>query len=98
MPEALPWREFPSPHPIPFDPPSNAMMTVHAIQEKRYRSMQEHIRRAHPEKYISKLPATEESVQLMISTPPSEHPRPSTPIQSLGNSGRPARLHRRRSY
>lgn len=43
-------------------------------QEKRYRSMQEHIRRAHPEHYISKLPATEESFQLMINTPPSERP------------------------
>ncbi|KAI1345291.1 hypothetical protein F5Y15DRAFT_23289 [Xylariaceae sp. FL0016] len=39
--------------------------------EKRYRSMQEHIRRAHPEHYISKLPATEESFNLMINTPPS---------------------------
>lgn len=34
--------------------------------------MQEHIRRAHPEHYISKLPATEESFILMINTPPSE--------------------------
>jgi hypothetical protein len=47
-------------------------------QEKRYRSMQEHIRRAHPEHYISKLPATEESFQLMINTPPSERPPPQT--------------------
>lgn len=47
-------------------------------QEKRYRSMQEHIRRAHPEHYISKLPATEESFQLMINTPPSERPPPPT--------------------
>lgn len=37
--------------------------------------MQEHIRRAHPEHYISKLPATEESFLLMISTPPSERPQ-----------------------
>jgi hypothetical protein len=42
------------------------------IGEKRYRSMQEHIRRAHPEHYISKLPATEESFLLMINTPPSD--------------------------
>ncbi|KAL7936052.1 hypothetical protein V8C35DRAFT_333206 [Trichoderma chlorosporum] len=42
------------------------------IGEKRYRSMQEHIRRAHPEHYISKLPATEESFLLMISTPPQD--------------------------
>ncbi|KAL8736672.1 MAG: hypothetical protein Q9166_000038 [cf. Caloplaca sp. 2 TL-2023] len=34
--------------------------------------MQEHIRRAHPAYYIAKLPATEESFQLMISTPPAE--------------------------
>lgn len=34
--------------------------------------MQEHIRRAHPEHYISKLPATEESFLLMISTPPQD--------------------------
>ncbi|KAF4124042.1 Transcription factor RfeD [Geosmithia morbida] len=42
------------------------------LGEKRYRSMQEHIRRAHPEHYIPKLPATEESFLLMIHTPPSE--------------------------
>lgn len=41
------------------------------LQEKRYRSMQEHIRRAHPEHYIQKLPATEESFLLMINTDPS---------------------------
>lgn len=34
--------------------------------------MQEHIRRAHPEYYIAKLPATKESFELMISTPPHE--------------------------
>ena len=37
--------------------------------------MQEHIRRAHPEHYISKLPATEESFNLMVSTAPSERPQ-----------------------
>ncbi|KAF5517860.1 hypothetical protein CGCA056_v010801 [Colletotrichum aenigma] len=52
------------------------------IGEKRYRSMQEHIRRAHPEHYISKLPATEESFLLMINTPPSERP----PIQPNATS------------
>ncbi len=51
-------------------------------QEKRYRSMQEHIRRAHPEHYISKLPATEESFLLMINTPPSERPQAQTQTQS----------------
>ncbi|OLN95854.1 hypothetical protein CCHL11_05032 [Colletotrichum chlorophyti] len=49
------------------------------IGEKRYRSMQEHIRRAHPEHYISKLPATEESFLLMINTAPSERPQPMQP-------------------
>lgn len=34
--------------------------------------MQEHIRRAHPEHYIAKLPATEESFLLMINTPPQD--------------------------
>jgi hypothetical protein len=38
--------------------------------------MQEHIRRAHPEHYIAKLPATEESFALMVNTPPSERPPP----------------------
>ncbi|KAL8672860.1 MAG: hypothetical protein Q9168_002698 [Polycauliona sp. 1 TL-2023] len=54
------------------------------LGEKRYRSMQEHIRRAHPEHYIAKLPATEESFQLMVNTPPSDKPPPAVP-QSFGN-------------
>ncbi|OAL46226.1 hypothetical protein IQ07DRAFT_518414 [Pyrenochaeta sp. DS3sAY3a] len=44
--------------------------------EKRFRSMQEHIRRAHPEYYIAKLPATEESFQLMVTSTPQERPAP----------------------
>ncbi|EJP70479.1 hypothetical protein MY5147_004708 [Beauveria neobassiana] len=53
------------------------------IGEKRYRSMQEHIRRAHPEYYIPKLPATEESFLLMVNTPPSERPpTDSSPVPS----------------
>lgn len=52
-----------------------------AMQEKRYRSMQEHIRRAHPEHYISKLPATEESFFLMVNSTPSVRP-PQPPVQS----------------
>lgn len=44
--------------------------------------MQEHIRRAHPDYYIPKLPATEESFQLMISTPPSARPPPQQPPPS----------------
>jgi hypothetical protein len=42
--------------------------------------MQEHIRRAHPEHYIAKLPATEESFLLMINTSPSERPQPVQPV------------------
>ncbi|KAI0199173.1 hypothetical protein F4808DRAFT_222643 [Astrocystis sublimbata] len=62
------------------------------LGEKRYRSMQEHIRRAHPEHYISKLPATEESFLLMINTPPSDRTQAQNPAgtpQSLqsGQSG-----------
>src|SRR5271156_5111118 len=53
--------------------------------------MQEHIRRAHPEHYISKLPATEESFQLMITTPPSERPPPQ-PSSNLPPHG-PYKLH-----
>lgn len=53
----------------------DAYRSANNPQEKRYRSMQEHIRRAHPNFYIPKLPATEESFQLMISTPPSAHPQ-----------------------
>lgn len=34
--------------------------------------MQEHIRRAHPEYYIPKLPATRESFELMVNSPPHE--------------------------
>ena len=48
--------------------------------------MQEHIRRAHPEHYISKLPATEESFLLMINTPPSEKPQGQTPAGSSHTS------------
>jgi len=50
--------------------------------------MQEHIRRAHPEHYIPKLPATEESFILMINTPPSERPPPApTSSSSSAPSG-----------
>ena len=38
--------------------------------------MQEHIRRAHPEYYIPKLPATKESFDLMVNSPPHEVPQP----------------------
>lgn len=49
--------------------------------------MQEHIRRAHPDYYIPKLPATEESFQRMINSPPSERPRPALVPQAFGNMG-----------
>jgi hypothetical protein len=40
--------------------------------------MQEHIRRAHPEHYIPKLPATEESFALMVNSAPHERPPQAT--------------------
>jgi hypothetical protein len=43
--------------------------------------MQEHIRRAHPEHYIPKLPATKESFDLMINTNPADRPRQPLPQQ-----------------
>ncbi|KAJ5234396.1 uncharacterized protein N7469_003564 [Penicillium citrinum] len=49
------------------------------LGEKRYRSMQEHIRRAHPNHYIPKLPATEESFLLMVNTPPDQRAQLSPP-------------------
>jgi hypothetical protein len=60
-----------------------------ALQEKRYRSMQEHIRRAHPNHYIPKLPATEESFLLMVNTPPEQRvqlspPEPAQPRRPQG--------------
>ncbi|KFY91473.1 hypothetical protein V498_05452 [Pseudogymnoascus sp. VKM F-4517 (FW-2822)] len=67
------------------------------LGEKRYRSMQEHIRRAHPEHYISKLPATEESFQLMINTPPSERPQPAPQPQQQSLSST-AHAHERNHY
>lgn len=55
--------------------------------------MQEHIRRAHPEYYIAKLPATEESFQLMINTPPAEKPTyaeiNSVPLKNSGSTAHP---------
>ena len=63
-----------SPHPH-----ISAILNILSEQEKRYRSMQEHIRRAHPDYYIPKLPATEESFQLMITTPPSQKPPAAPP-------------------
>jgi hypothetical protein len=55
--------------------------------------MQEHIRRAHPEHYVPKLPATEESFLLMINTPPSDrHTSDTSPASAVKG------LHDRRSY
>ncbi|OAA73150.1 hypothetical protein ISF_00051 [Cordyceps fumosorosea ARSEF 2679] len=54
--------------------------------------MQEHIRRAHPEHYIPKLPATEESFLLMVRTPPSERP-PADPSSAPSAQG----LHQRQN-
>ncbi|TAQ90488.1 hypothetical protein B7494_g1152 [Chlorociboria aeruginascens] len=93
LPQTLPWREclrF-AVSVVPLEAlfsllGSSVVTSALDGQEKRYRSMQEHIRRAHPEHYISKLPATEESFQLMISTPPSERPPPPT-TANLGPHG-----------
>jgi hypothetical protein len=51
--------------------------------------MQEHIRRAHPEHYIAKLPATEESFTLMVTSPPQERPppQPAPPTSAPGPQG-----------
>lgn len=56
-------------------------------QESRYRSIQEHIRRMHPEQYLPNLPATEESFQLMINIPARQGKRTedSTDIAALPN-------------
>ena len=68
------------------------MYKVHTNeQEKRFRSMQEHIRRAHPSHYIPKLPATEESFLLMVNTatPSDQRPQfsPPDPVQSHSHNG-----------
>ncbi|KAJ5160775.1 uncharacterized protein N7482_007779 [Penicillium canariense] len=52
--------------------------------------MQEHIRRAHPNHYIPKLPATEESFLLMVNTPPEQRahlspPEPTRPRRPHGH-------------
>lgn len=47
--------------------------------------MQEHIRRAHPEHYISKLPATEESFLLMINTPAQDRRQDGTPTTAASS-------------
>jgi len=52
--------------------------------------MQEHIRRAHPEHYIPKLPATEESFVMMINTTPSERPLP--PSSSSSSNAPPGAI------
>lgn len=57
--------------------------------------MQEHIRRAHPEHYIQKLPATEESFLLMISSDPSsrlqqQQQQPQNSITSAPSGGFPS--------
>lgn len=64
---------------------------IQILQEKRYRSMQEHIRRAHPSHYIPKLPATEESFLMMVNTPLDQRaqlspPEPAQPRRPQGQS------------
>lgn len=48
--------------------------------------MQEHIRRAHPDHYIPKLPATEESFQKMVNTPPEKRLQQATTISQSKSS------------
>jgi hypothetical protein len=51
--------------------------------------MQEHIRRAHPDHYLPKLPATEESFLLMVNTPPVQRDHSlSTSVPGSGPSRR----------
>ncbi|KAL4895144.1 hypothetical protein BDV59DRAFT_174523 [Aspergillus ambiguus] len=61
------------------------------LGEKRYRSMQEHIRRAHPSHYIPKLPATEESFLLMVSTPPEQRAHLAPHAQAPAPQATPSR-------
>jgi hypothetical protein len=53
--------------------------------------MQEHIRRAHPNHYIPKLPATEESFLMMVNTPLDQraqlNPQSQAPAQSKKHLG-----------
>ncbi|KKA25205.1 hypothetical protein T310_0752, partial [Rasamsonia emersonii CBS 393.64] len=62
------------------------------LGEKRFRSMQEHIRRAHPSHYIPKLPATEESFLLMVNTPLDQraHLNPQAPPSTQPKKQQPA--------
>ncbi|KAH8675494.1 hypothetical protein BX600DRAFT_174692 [Xylariales sp. PMI_506] len=63
--------------------------------------MQEHIRRAHPEHYIAKLPATEESFLLMINTPPqdrSQLPQNNGGAPPHNNHGIPGAMNLGRGY
>lgn len=48
--------------------------------------MQEHIRRAHPEYYIPKLPATRDSFELMVNSPPSKLPQSERSAQTQPHS------------
>ncbi|RJE20213.1 Transcription factor RfeD [Aspergillus sclerotialis] len=52
--------------------------------------MQEHIRRAHPNHYIPKLPATEESFLLMVTTPPDQRAQLSPPSSTQSRRRRDA--------
>lgn len=48
--------------------------------------MQEHIRRAHPDYYIPKLPATEESFLKMINSDPTDKPQTNSNNLSFGGA------------
>ncbi|KAF2857804.1 hypothetical protein K470DRAFT_260449, partial [Piedraia hortae CBS 480.64] len=61
--------------------PDGSKCRKRCLGDKRFRSMQEHIRRAHPEYYIPRLPATEESIERMCSSTPA--PPPATHSNTL---------------
>ncbi|KAK2766257.1 hypothetical protein FQN54_007774 [Arachnomyces sp. PD_36] len=60
--------------------------------------MQEHIRRAHPSHYIPKLPATEESFQLMVNTPLDQRSHPPPQPQQQQQQQQPASAIRRADH
>lgn len=70
--------------PLPL--PDGTICSKRCFGEKRYRSMQEHIRRAHPPYYIPGLHANEESFQRMTSSAPGAT---ATPQQGSGTNGSP---------
>ncbi|ROW11177.1 hypothetical protein VMCG_01156 [Cytospora schulzeri] len=62
----------------PLPAKDGSVCNKHFYDGKPYRSVQEHIRRAHPDNYIPKLPATKESFELIVNAalgPAQEDPK-----------------------